>query len=358
MPVALATCGITFGPDALPARDLGADPVLQAVLAEVGAPRPAHDHDVDGVPHRRHAELAVAEERDRAQVALGQAVRGDQLVAGLPQLLGRERQFHVQQPRRVVEALEVVARAGRPRCPWESRRRGCPRRRPSRSAARVRRRGSARRPSRRARRSSRSSRSRAFSDLLLQADVRGPRRRRPSDVPGKGGAARSATATPCGRWSRLRSRGRVATSSVRSMKTVATRGSGNGATAPGSKPVASLTSSVPAIRANGLPPTAAIFAASARRSPGTSTTTGRPPQSKTSDLTICPRSHPMTRAAALCGRRSLCELLDTHFCSGLARNAVTRSTGSGQVSGRHAGKGTGRPRRYAVVRRLSPRREK
>jgi hypothetical protein len=87
-------------------------------------------------------------------------------------------------------------------------------------------------------------------------------------------------------------------SSVRSMKTEATRGSGKGATAPGSNPVASRTSSVPAIRAVGLPAASAIFVASARRSPGTSTTTVRPAQSKTSDFTICERLQPMARAAS------------------------------------------------------------
>ena len=47
-------------PDALPGRDLHADPVLQALVAEVRAPRPAHDHDVDRVARGRDAELSVA----------------------------------------------------------------------------------------------------------------------------------------------------------------------------------------------------------------------------------------------------------------------------------------------------------
>src|SRR5215212_537666 len=73
----------------LPARDLRADPVLQALLAEVGAPGPAHDHDVDRVADRGDAELAVAEEGNRTQVALREAVYSDQLVAGRTQLLDR-----------------------------------------------------------------------------------------------------------------------------------------------------------------------------------------------------------------------------------------------------------------------------
>ena len=93
---------------ALPGRDLHADAVLQPLVAEVGAPGPAHDHDVDRVPGRGDAELAVAGERDRPQVALGQPVGADQLHARGVQLVDRVRQVHVQEIRRVVQPLEVV----------------------------------------------------------------------------------------------------------------------------------------------------------------------------------------------------------------------------------------------------------
>ena len=82
------------------------------------------------------------------------------------------------------------------------------------------------------------------------------------------------------------------------MRRLSTFGSGNGATPPGSNPVASATSSGPAMRARVAPAARAIFSESARRSPGTITTIGRPSQSKTSDLTIWPSSQPAARAAA------------------------------------------------------------
>ncbi len=98
-------------PDALPARDLRRDSEALAVLAEVRAPREADDHDVDGVADRRDAELAVAVERKRPQVARPDAVRGDQLVRRRADLLDRVREIHVQDPRRVLEADEVVGEA-------------------------------------------------------------------------------------------------------------------------------------------------------------------------------------------------------------------------------------------------------
>ena len=84
-------------------------PVFSAVLAEVRPPGPAHDHGLDRVAARRDAELAVAVEGDRAQVALAQAVRAEQLVAGGGQLVGRVRDLHVEQARGVLQALHVVA---------------------------------------------------------------------------------------------------------------------------------------------------------------------------------------------------------------------------------------------------------
>ena len=84
-------------------------PVLLAVLAEVGAPRPAHDHDVDRVRPRVDAELAVAVEGDRAEVATRRspltAISSKQRGA---ELVDRVRELHVEELRRVVEALEVV----------------------------------------------------------------------------------------------------------------------------------------------------------------------------------------------------------------------------------------------------------
>ena len=63
------------GRHAPPGRDLAADAVLLALLAEVGAPRPDRDHDVDREVQREQAHLAVAAVGDRADVAAAQLVR-------------------------------------------------------------------------------------------------------------------------------------------------------------------------------------------------------------------------------------------------------------------------------------------
>ena len=108
MPVALATCGIVFGPTRFHEDTLARMPLVERLLAEVGAPRPGHQDDVDRVRPRVDAELAVAVEGDRAQVALAEAVHGDQLVRRQPELLHRVRELHVQELGRLVQALEVV----------------------------------------------------------------------------------------------------------------------------------------------------------------------------------------------------------------------------------------------------------
>ena len=210
-------------------------PVRQALLAEVGAPRPAHDHDVDRVAARRDAELAVAEERDRAQVALGQAVGGDQLVARGAELLDRVRAAPC-----AAACAEFCRRsggrsAGRRPGPCRSRRRGCPRRRRSRSAARARRRGSV---------ASAQSTSSPFIQifsvsrirrLLSGRMVRGPARRRPSDCArDEAQRARSGTARPCAARSPRRPRARlVRRAAFARRRRASTCSSGNGATAPG-----------------------------------------------------------------------------------------------------------------------------
>ena len=146
-----------------------ADAVLQPVVAEVGAPRPAHDHDLDRIVARRDAELAVTVERDRAQVARRQAVRADELHADVAQLVDRVRQLHVEELRGVVRGARGDRGAGTPPGPAACRSSGCLRRLRSRSAVRASRRGSSRRPSRSARRSSRSSRWPAFRWLPFDA---------------------------------------------------------------------------------------------------------------------------------------------------------------------------------------------
>jgi hypothetical protein len=118
--------------------------------------------------------------------------------------------------------------------------------------------------------------------------------------------------------------------SVRSISTCWTaRGSGNGATPPGSKPVASSTSFALATLALPQPIAAATLPASARRSPGTITTTGSPSHRKTSDLTISDGSQPTARAAS--SAVGVPSGNSSTVASALAsrRKAATRSTAGG-----------------------------
>ena len=105
------------GRDAPPRGDLGADAVLLALVAEVGAPLPDGDRDVDRALEREQAHRAVAAEGERADVAGAQPVAGDELVRGLraaPPRLERDR--HVVELRRLVQPLEVVGVAEDRRC--------------------------------------------------------------------------------------------------------------------------------------------------------------------------------------------------------------------------------------------------
>src|SRR5262249_60389561 len=92
----------------LPGRDHRPDSVLLPRLAEVRAPRPAHDHGVHWVCAGVDAELPVAVEGDRPHVALVEAVGGDQVEGGRAQLFLRVRARQVQQTGRVVDALGDV----------------------------------------------------------------------------------------------------------------------------------------------------------------------------------------------------------------------------------------------------------
>ncbi len=98
-------------PDALPGGDLRADADGGVLVAEVVPPRPAHDHDLDRVPLRVHAELPVAVERERADVTLGQPVAADQLVRGGAELVDGERELHVEELGRVLQPLQVLLEA-------------------------------------------------------------------------------------------------------------------------------------------------------------------------------------------------------------------------------------------------------
>ena len=95
-------------PDPLPARDHRGDPRLLPVLPEIRPPGKLTIDDVDGVPGGGYPELAVAEERDRSDVAGRQAVRTDELVRRCSKLLDRVREVHEEHLGGVLETLEVI----------------------------------------------------------------------------------------------------------------------------------------------------------------------------------------------------------------------------------------------------------
>ena len=250
-------------PDTLPRRDHRAAAVPLALLAEVRAPREGEDRHLDVVAARVHTELPVAVVRDRAQVRLVEPVDGERLVTGRPELVDRVRQSHVEQLGRRLQTLEVVAQAedrrpalgrvaadaledagavveavardvdlgvrpvhelavhpdllGLLHCRNSSRRRRCP---------------------------GRTARDRRTSSVGGQAD----------HVPGRAPADPDAVEPE-----------------QRSLDAARRRRAGrpNGATAPGSNPVALRTRAGDAMLALRAPQAAATLRASARRSPGT-----------------------------------------------------------------------------------------
>src|SRR5919201_6836508 len=122
------------------------------------------------------------------------------------------------------------------------------------------------------------------------------------------------------------------TSRFRSTKARASAGRGNGATAPGGKPVSRSTSPAPTICALRQPAAAASLARSARRSPGTSATTSPPSQSKTSVLTICSSGVPSAVAASSAEAVSPANSSIRASAPACRRYAETRATGSGHAA--------------------------
>src|SRR5665647_1566246 len=95
---------------------LGADAAPDALLAEVGAPRPHGDDRIHGRVHREDAHLPVPAEDQRADVAGLQAVGADHLVRGAHEFLEAVRHRHVVELRRALETPQMLAEAehGRP----------------------------------------------------------------------------------------------------------------------------------------------------------------------------------------------------------------------------------------------------
>ena len=107
MPVAFATCGIEFGPIRCQLEIFARMPVRSA-----SSPRYApHGHDMiatsTGLP-RDDTPSWPAPECDRTQVALRQPVRADEIPHCGLELVARVRQLHVEEPRRVLEPVDVL----------------------------------------------------------------------------------------------------------------------------------------------------------------------------------------------------------------------------------------------------------
>ena len=92
----------------LDAARLGAHAVLDALLAEVGAPRPGGDDDLHRRVHGEQAHLAVAAEDQRADVAGLELVALEHLEGGVVELLDRVRHRHVVELGGPLDPLEVL----------------------------------------------------------------------------------------------------------------------------------------------------------------------------------------------------------------------------------------------------------
>ena len=112
-------------------RSSCARPWSTRVVAEVGAPRPAGDRDVDRARQRVEAHLAVAVVRDRPDVAAtaGRSTRTVSLVASTSSSTVYGMSI-IMICARVEQPLDVVGEAEHRRALRRSRRRGCPRTRP------------------------------------------------------------------------------------------------------------------------------------------------------------------------------------------------------------------------------------
>ena len=105
MPVPLAP-GV--GVVALPRADLAAHAVLDAFVAQVGAPRPHGDGDVHGAGQRVEPHLPVAQVDDRPDVALLEAVDPDGVLDRVDELGGRERDVDQEDLGAGEHAVDVV----------------------------------------------------------------------------------------------------------------------------------------------------------------------------------------------------------------------------------------------------------
>src|SRR5262249_16851475 len=93
--------------DPAPARDLGAYSLAGALLAEVGAPGPGGDDDVD-IALRVEPQFAVTAERDRPDVGRFDPIAAQQVMGGGADVLGRVGHRQVVELGRSRQPGEVV----------------------------------------------------------------------------------------------------------------------------------------------------------------------------------------------------------------------------------------------------------
>src|SRR5262245_17711739 len=99
-----------------PARHAHVDALVNRLLAEIFAPDPARDVDLDRVVERVDAEPAVAADDNRAQITLLESVDSHDFQAGLDQLIDRIFELRAVDFAGIVQPLDVLAQSedGRP----------------------------------------------------------------------------------------------------------------------------------------------------------------------------------------------------------------------------------------------------
>src|SRR5204863_4701535 len=85
--------------------------LFDRLRAEVLAPDPCADHDVDRARAGKHAEGVIAAIDDRTEIAVFELVRLNEIDAGLADLVHRERQIHPVNLGAVEEAARVLRQA-------------------------------------------------------------------------------------------------------------------------------------------------------------------------------------------------------------------------------------------------------
>ena len=96
--------------EALEGGGFDPNPVFQPLFAQIGAPRPGGNRYPNGVGPGVQAAVAFADKHQRPDVALFQIVDPDRFQAGLADVLGRKRNFEIQNMGRVKQALNMLGK--------------------------------------------------------------------------------------------------------------------------------------------------------------------------------------------------------------------------------------------------------